>query len=36
MIKYASNALLATMISFSNEFADLCTALVAMRRHETS
>ncbi len=27
MIKYASNALLATMISFSNEFADLCTAL---------
>ncbi|MET0565109.1 MAG: UDP-glucose/GDP-mannose dehydrogenase family protein [Acidimicrobiia bacterium] len=27
MIKYASNALLATMISFSNELADLCTAL---------
>jgi UDPglucose 6-dehydrogenase/GDP-mannose 6-dehydrogenase len=27
MIKYASNALLAAMISFSNEFADLCTAL---------
>ena len=27
MIKYASNALLATMISFSNEFADLCSAL---------
>ena len=27
MIKYASNALLATMISFSNQFADLCTAL---------
>jgi UDPglucose 6-dehydrogenase len=26
-IKYASNALLATMISFSNEFADLCTAV---------
>jgi UDPglucose 6-dehydrogenase/GDP-mannose 6-dehydrogenase len=27
MIKYASNSLLATMISFSNEFADLCTAV---------
>jgi UDPglucose 6-dehydrogenase/GDP-mannose 6-dehydrogenase len=27
MIKYASNALLATVISFSNEIADLCTAL---------
>ena len=27
MIKYASNALLATMISFSNELATLCTAL---------
>jgi UDPglucose 6-dehydrogenase/GDP-mannose 6-dehydrogenase len=27
MIKYASNALLATMISFANEFADLCSAL---------
>jgi UDPglucose 6-dehydrogenase len=27
MIKYASNALLATMISFSNELASLCTAL---------
>jgi UDPglucose 6-dehydrogenase/GDP-mannose 6-dehydrogenase len=27
MIKYASNALLATMISFSNELANLCTAL---------
>jgi UDPglucose 6-dehydrogenase/GDP-mannose 6-dehydrogenase len=27
MIKYASNALLATAISFSNEFADLCEAL---------
>jgi len=27
MIKYASNALLATMISFSNEFARLCTAI---------
>jgi UDPglucose 6-dehydrogenase len=27
MIKYASNALLATMISFSNEFADLCSAV---------
>jgi UDPglucose 6-dehydrogenase/GDP-mannose 6-dehydrogenase len=26
MIKYASNALLATMISFSNEIADLCVA----------
>jgi UDPglucose 6-dehydrogenase/GDP-mannose 6-dehydrogenase len=26
-IKYASNALLATMISFSNEFADLCSAV---------
>jgi UDPglucose 6-dehydrogenase len=26
-IKYASNALLATMISFSNEFADLCSAI---------
>ena len=26
-IKYASNALLATMISFSNELADLCTAV---------
>ena len=24
MIKYASNALLATMISFANELADLC------------
>jgi UDPglucose 6-dehydrogenase/GDP-mannose 6-dehydrogenase len=27
MIKYASNALLASMISFANEIADLCTAL---------
>ncbi|HEX5132248.1 MAG TPA: UDP-glucose/GDP-mannose dehydrogenase family protein [Candidatus Krumholzibacteria bacterium] len=27
MIKYASNALLATAISFSNEIADLCSAL---------
>jgi UDPglucose 6-dehydrogenase len=27
MIKYASNALLATMISFSNEFANLCSAM---------
>jgi UDPglucose 6-dehydrogenase len=27
MIKYASNALLATMISFSNEIANLCSAL---------
>ncbi len=27
MIKYASNSVLATMISFSNEFANLCTAL---------
>jgi UDPglucose 6-dehydrogenase len=27
MIKYASNALLATMISFSNEFADVCSAV---------
>ena len=27
MIKYASNALLATMISFSNEFASLCARL---------
>jgi UDPglucose 6-dehydrogenase/GDP-mannose 6-dehydrogenase len=27
MIKYASNALLATMISFSNEFARLCAAV---------
>jgi UDPglucose 6-dehydrogenase/GDP-mannose 6-dehydrogenase len=27
MIKYASNALLATMISFSNEIARLCTAV---------
>jgi UDPglucose 6-dehydrogenase len=27
MIKYASNALLATMISFSNEIAGLCSAL---------
>lgn len=27
MIKYASNALLATMISFSNEIADLCSAV---------
>lgn len=27
MIKYASNALLATLISFSNEFARLCTAV---------
>jgi len=27
MIKYASNALLATAISFSNEIANLCTAL---------
>ena len=27
LIKYASNALLATMISFSNELADLCTVI---------
>lgn len=27
MIKYASNALLATMISFANEFGRLCTAV---------
>jgi UDPglucose 6-dehydrogenase/GDP-mannose 6-dehydrogenase len=27
MIKYASNALLATSISFANEIADLCTAV---------
>ncbi len=27
MIKYASNALLATLISFSNEIANLCTAI---------
>jgi UDPglucose 6-dehydrogenase len=27
MIKYASNSVLATMISFSNEFGRLCTAL---------
>jgi UDPglucose 6-dehydrogenase len=27
MIKYASNSLLATLISFSNEFARLCTAV---------
>jgi UDPglucose 6-dehydrogenase len=27
MIKYASNSVLATMISFSNEFANLCGAL---------
>ncbi len=27
MIKYASNALLATMISFSNEIANLCAAI---------
>ena len=27
MIKYSSNALLATMISFSNELADLCAAV---------
>ena len=27
MIKYASNAVLATMISFSNEIARLCTAV---------
>ena len=27
MIKYASNALLATLISFANEIANLCAAL---------
>jgi UDPglucose 6-dehydrogenase/GDP-mannose 6-dehydrogenase len=27
MIKYAANSLLATMISFSNEIGNLCTAL---------
>jgi UDPglucose 6-dehydrogenase/GDP-mannose 6-dehydrogenase len=27
MIKYTSNALLATAVSFSNEIANLCTAL---------
>jgi UDPglucose 6-dehydrogenase/GDP-mannose 6-dehydrogenase len=27
MIKYASNALLATLVSFSNEIADLCSAI---------
>ncbi len=30
MIKYASNALLATMISFSNELGNLCSALGGM------
>src|SRR5205823_1269343 len=30
MIKYASNAVLATMISFSNEIARLCSAVGAV------
>jgi UDPglucose 6-dehydrogenase len=30
MIKYSSNALLATLISFSNELANLCTALTGI------
>src|SRR2546430_17686369 len=30
MIKYTSNALLATMISFSNEIGNLCAALGAV------
>ena len=32
MIKYASNALLATLVSFSNEFAALCEATPGDRR----
>ena len=34
MIKYMSNALLATMISFANEFADLCAAIGDIDAHE--